>query len=359
MTRRFAYRIAAALLALTTVFSCSKENTRSDATGGIVSFRFATAGLQSRATTPGDGDAADGGGIYASAGAPDLVILIADASSGSIVKRYDGGDPTSDGELQALTDTEATIAFDFSTHPAGNYKVYAFGNTEGLWPMTTDGVNTLSAADLVDPAKIADESDILALQFKPLAADTAPSLVDLGDPALERLPLAAAADLEVMPGKNGQVRIELLRCVAKVTSEFINNTGEELSLTDYTTTFEGLCPDRGYVLPHDLDSPAESVAGNLTVSESTLVIPVSGHVSEHWYVFPSTGPYTCDVSFRLGGTLHDFPNLSVTDARRQDITSLARNQHLHIVTRISKGLTVSFNFEVAEWVEKAESVQFD
>jgi len=42
-----------------------------------------------------------------------------------------------------------------------------------------------------------------------------------------------------------------------------------------------------------------------------------------------------------------------------DITSLERNQHLHIVTRISKGLTVSFNFEVTDWTELEETVEFD
>ncbi len=359
MTRRLALRFAAAFLALMATLSCSKERVRPDAPGGTVTFRFATGGLQNRATTPGDGTVADGGGIYASAGAPDLVILIADPSTGTIVKRYDGGDPTSDGELQSLTGTEATVAFDFSTHPAGMYKVYAFGNTEGLWPMTTDGVNTLSGSDLADPAVIADESDILSLEFKPLAADTAPALVDLGDPSLERLPLAAAADLEVKAGKNGQVRLELLRCVAKVTAEFINNTGSALSLTDFSYDFVGLCPDRGYVLPHAPDAPVGLNAGDLTVSEASLSIPVSGHVTEHWYVFPSTGPYTCDVSFRMGVTLHSYSDLPVTDARREDIPFLARNQHLHIVTRISQGLTVSFNFEVADWVEKSEEVQFD
>lgn len=325
--------------------------------GGVVTFHFATGALQTRANAPGDGEVADGGGIYASGGEPDLVILIA-ASDHSIVKRYCGTDPTSDGELQSLTDTEASIAFDFSTHPAGDYKVYAFGNTEGLWPMTSDGVNTLTAADLMDPAKIADETDILALQFRPFAADTAPDLVDLGDPSLARLPVSACGELEVTAKKNGQVRLELVRCVAKVTAEFINNSGEALTLTDYTDSFVGICPDRGYVLPHDPDSPAGAVAGDLTAREGSLVIANNGHVSSHWYVFPSTGPYTCDISFRISGTLHSYSDLPVTNSRRQDIPALARNQHIHIVTRISKGLKASFNFEVADWDEHEEEVTF-
>ena len=357
MSNRFALRIALALVAMFTAFSCSKEKAREMPCGGVVTFHFSTGALQTRATAPGDGEVADGGGIYASGGSPDLVILIA-ATDHSIVKRYCGTDPSSDGELQSLTDTEASIAFDFSTHPAGDYTVYAFGNAEGLWSMTTDGSNTLTAADLMDPAKIADETDILALQFRPLAADTAPALVDLGNPSLARLPVSAYGDLEVSSNKNGQVRLELVRCVAKVTAEFVNNSGETLTLTDFSNSYVGLCPDRGYVLPHEPDKPAGTVSGDLEASEASISIPNNGHISQQWFVFPGTGPYTCNVSFRVGGTPYSYSDMPVTNSRRQDIPALARNQHLHIVTHISKGLKASFNFEVADWEEHEEEVTF-
>ena len=49
------------------------------------------------------------------------------------------------------------------------------------------------------------------------------------------------------------------------------------------------------------------------------------------------------------------------DDHARNIPKLARNQHLTITTRISKGKQVSFNFEVADWIteDKTESVYFD
>ena len=362
MKTRLIVRLAAALVLLLAVCSCRTET----AHGGVVTFRFATGALQTRATTPGDGDVADGGGISSTGGLPDLIILIAKDADGSIVKRYDGLNPGTDVQLKSLTATEAVVAFDFTDQTPGDYSVYAFGNARGLWPMTTDGSNTLSRADLLT---LSNRAQLEALQFRPLAADTAPELIDLGaDEA--RMPLSAAGAFTVYAELNGQVGLELLRCVAKVTYELVNNTGEELTLTDFRDAFVGMCPDRGFVLEQDPAVPAEAVSGTLVATNSSLTIPafvpdpddpsrtIPGRVSDSRLVFPSTGPYTSDISFSLGGSAYSYSGLPITDSRRADIPSLSRNQQLRVMTRISKGV-VSFNFEVADWVEKNEEVQFD
>ena len=54
--------------------------------------------------------------------------------------------------------------------------------------MTTDGSNTLSRADLLT---LGNRAQLEALQFRPLAADTAPELIDLGTDEA-RMPLSAA-----------------------------------------------------------------------------------------------------------------------------------------------------------------------
>lgn len=336
---------------LVCLLSCSKS------TGGssVVTLSFYTGAMETRAVTPGDGDVADGGGIYRDGGGnPDLIILIADAASGNIVKRYPG-----DGDLDASSATEAKVTFSFADKAAGNYYVYAFGNAQGLWPMIkegdddTDDTKILTVSDLTDPAKVPTRTVLEELRFRKLAANVAPELIN------GRMPLSAKGELVVSAGKNGQVRLELLRCIAKVTAEFINNTGEDLELSDYSNRIVNICPDCGYIIKHPAVSPESASMGDLeaTVFEHNMLH--EGSISRSWYVFPSMGPFTCNISFTANETDYDFPDLPVTDSKRVDIPCLYRNQQLHIVTRISKGFKVSFNFEVADWDDVTADIQFD
>ena len=78
-----------------------------------------------------------------------------------------------------------------------------------------------------------------------------------------------------------------------------------------------------------------------------------------------SGPYTCDIAFTLfknesNEHTYTYSDLPVHDDHAVSIPSLARNRHLHIVTKISQGTTVSFNFEVAGWGEPlVEQVSFN
>lgn len=353
MLRSISYIVALATLAC--LFSCSKNTENVGADGSIVTLSFYTGAMQTRATTPGDGVVLDGGGIYRDGeGKPDLIILIADATSGNIVKRY-----PSEGDLQFISDTEAQVAFSFAGNDAGNYFVYAFGNAQGLWPMIkegdddTDDANVYTVNDLLNPDKVPTRAVLEALRFRKLSADVAPELIN------ERMPLSAKGELEVSSGKNGQVRLELIRCIAKVTAEFINNTGEDLDISDYTNKIVNICPNTGYIIKHPAVSPTSASMGTLiaTVAEHNMLH--EGSISKSWYVFPSVGPYTCDIAFTANEKAYDFPDLPVTDIKRVDIPCLYRNQQLHIVTRISRGFKVSFNFEVADWDNVTAEVQFD
>lgn len=353
--------LAYGFLALLTLFSCRREETTEF--GGTLSIRFSTVGLQeTKATTPGDGTVDDGGGIYVDGeGVPDLVILIANSITGhgdygKIVQKY----PTV-GTLQSSSSTEAVIKFDFSALPAGEYTVYAFGNTEGLWDMTTDGEDTYSGATLTN---LTTAAQVEALHFKPIDTAEGAGLQE------GRLPVTAKASLTVSAGKNGEAYLELLRCVAKVTAIIVNNTGEAMNLYDYHHTVYGISPDEGYVIPHEED--VTGTPGNLVADPCTkygnpdffIPISASGSLPYNWYVFPSTGPYTIDIRFTLnkggeGEKTYTYTDLPVTNWRAEDIPALGRNQHLTVTTRISKGLTVSFNFEVNEWTEHTASVEFD
>ena len=355
LRRKYSY-IAAAIATLACMFSCSKDTENVAAEGTSVTLSFYTGLMQTRATTPGDGDVADGGGIYRDgSGNPDLIILIADASSGNIVNRYPG-----QGELLSSSATEAKIGFSFADNAAGSYIVYAFGNAQGLWPMIkegdddTDPSKVITASDLTNPEKVPTRTVLEALRFRKLNANVAPELIN------GRMPLSAKGELEVSSGKNGQVRLELLRCIAKVTAEFINNTGGDLVISNYVNNIVNICPNTGYIIKHPAVSPASSAMGTLvaTVPDSNTLIE-GGSISRSWYVFPSVGPYTSDFSFTVNDQNYSFSDLPVTNSKRVDIPCLYRNQQLYIVTRISRGLKVSFNFEVADWEEKTADVQFD
>jgi hypothetical protein len=330
---------------------------------------FRTGALQTKAAS-GDGDVSDGGGIYISGGVPDLVILIVN-SSNSVVGVYPDPNPgvDVDSSLESVTD-ETSMRVKFTGLDEGVYSVYAFANTEGYWPMSGQGV--LSAKNYL--AGLTTKSAIESLKFKDLFGSVPASVCPNDDDNLpEKLPLSAKGTVNVSSLHTGEVTLAMKRCVAKVTAEFINNTVDTLKLYDYTNTIVGMCPNSGYVIEGTPDYPEGTIAGNIMAAKDSLVIPAKDtldasspcSVSMSWYVFPSSGPYTCDIGFTLfkgdpAEHTYTYSDLPVHDDHAVSIPSLARNRHLHIVTKISKGTTVSFNFEVSGWgVPIVEEVWFN
>ncbi len=336
--------LTAALLALITLASCSKKPDVPAVPEGEVRIVLSTGAVQTRSTTPGDGVVADGGGICLDgSNVPDLVILIAD-SSGNIVSTYPGTNATLQDDP---TTTEMSVSFTGLSD--GTHTVYAFGNTEGLWAM--DGCTDLTA--------LTTASAVEALQFTALSANAVPTLTN------DRLPSSAKGTVTVSNG-NGEISLEMIRCVAKVTMEFVNKTGYSLELDGFTFSLEDLCPTTGYVAPHDLpDVPAGIAYGDIVANIGDDVVFADKESKTYsYYVFPGTAPdgkYLLNAGFTANNATDasSFVDLPVHDDHAVNITSLERNQHLHIVTRISKGTTVSFNFEVTDWVSKEETVTFD
>lgn len=333
----------------------------------------------------------------------DLVILIADNQAGSptrgdIVATYppSGRVGVGNGSMVSQSTTDAVVSFNLSGKGQDwDYTVYAFGNTAGLWEMTTDGSNTYSGATLTS---LTTATQVEALKFKVQTRNTqewepADASDDTNNDGVSdayadlpytqkyddgvllgaggRLPVSAQAPLTVTSGGNGEAFLELIRCVAKVTAKIINNTGYPLDLYDYKHTVHGINPDQGWVLPHDNDvigTPANLLANpSAKYNQPNLGIPISkdGSREYNWYVFPSSGPYDLCLQFILDKNTpkqktYTYNHLPITNWRAQNIPALERNQHLTVTTRISKGLTVSFNFEVTTWdPEHNELVEFD
>jgi len=360
MTTRRLIRLSAAL-ALLAGAGC----TRIEQPVGQVTLSFATGIPGTRA---GEDDLAtriaDGRAIAIDAGAPDLVVLIANAG-GTVVARYPDVDPD-DTELDfdPSDPTRASITFRQSSLTEGSYTVYAFANTQGLWAFT-DGTDSYTAASLTG---IGTQAVLDALYFTPMTFDPANDVYPNPTVQGARLPLTAKGRLSVSARGNGEVSLDLLRCVAQVDTEFRNDYVADLSLSNLAVTFHHLNPATGYVLPHTPDFPAGAQDGNLIQTRNTLTIPTreSGHLTS--LAFPSEAPegkYTCDVTFDFDadqdGTpeTYTYTDLEVQDNRAVRIASLSRNQSLHILIRISRGQTVSFNFSLEDWVPLTETVLFE
>ena len=359
MTTRKLIRLFA-VLALLAGAGC----TRIEQPAGQVTLTFSTGIPATRADDDLATRIADGRAIAVDAGTPDLVVLIA-AADGTVVARYPAVDPV-DTELDfdPSNPSRASITFRQASLTEGTYTVYAFANTQGLWAFT-DGTDSYTAASLTG---IASQAVLDALYFTPLTFDPANDVYP--NPALQgaRLPLSAKGQLSVSARGNGEVSLDLLRCVAQVDTEFRNDYISELDLTNLSVTFHHLNPATGYVLQHTPDFPAGAQDGNLIQTQGSITIPTqeSGHLTS--LVFPSEAPegkYTCDVTFDFDadqdGTpeTYTYTDLEVQDNRAVRITSLSRNQSLHILIRISRGQTVSFNFSLEDWVSLTETVLFE
>ena len=354
MTKRIRIALLAAL-ALSVCAAC----TRADRPAGTVTLSFSTGAPVTRA---GEDPVADGSAIAVDAGAPDLVVLIADAA-GNVVATYPSADPTqTELSFSASDPTRASVAFRQSALVAGSYTVYAFANTKGLWAMT-DGTVDYTAATLVD---ISSKATLDALHFTPGTFDN--------QLRQSRLPLSATGRLSVSENLNGEITLELLRCVARVSVDFRNDYGDDLSLEDFAATFYHLNPDTGFVIPQTPDLPDFATDGDLPQSAASFAIPAGETRNLSAFVFPSQAPdgasYSCDIAFSLdkngngtiepaNGETFTYTELEIHDNRARGIKSLARNQSLHILIRISKGQTVSFNFSVADWTARTETVLFE
>lgn len=329
------------LLLLVSAFGCVRPE-MPDAT---LLIEFETGALQTKSA----GDT-DGSSIAFNDDKPDLIILVAD-SNGDIVRKYNGlANAQVNCHVQGeATGTRVSVSFENLTG-SQTYTVYAFANTQGLWAMK-NGENTVT-----DLTALSSSDDVENLLFEPAQANLTVE---------SRLPLSAKGRVTLREGGNGELHLSLLRCCAKVTAVFENQYGDNLTLNNFSSTFVNICPAKGYVIPHENDfavAPVADATDDLISTEAEPVTIQNGNRFEKsWYVFPSLGPYTCDVSFNLLGTPHSYSQLPVHDDHARNITQIARNQHLTITTRIGKGKKVSFYFEVADWntSNKTETVTFE
>ena len=375
---------------------------------GTVTLTFRVGEPATRAETPGDGNVADGGGIYCTASGtapditvtPDLVIFIANETG--IVKRFpDEGTVVETDYVDGATSgvgaaTSLSISFNFTAAEVGSYSVFALANING-----TGG--NLSIPDLSSITTISQLNDLKI------------GLADSGSPTVgDRMPLSAMGTLQVAQGLygkfNGLLELEMLRCVAKVQLKFKNLTGAPLDLHNCQIDFKDMNTKQAWFFSRDPDfvelgdtDPSDGKDDNYRnyTSETANINSLTGFpavddpnttsVDEReknafigpLLFFPSIAPqqtkpsagkrYLCDISFRVkkdaaplykpdDPNTYDektFSNLPIHNYYSQDILALKRNQYLQIETTISKGLNVSFNFIVNNWEVHNPKVTFN
>lgn len=367
---------------------------------GMVTLSFNVGDPATRAESLGDGNAADGGGIYCAYEGgvvkPDLYIFIAD-ETGQVIKYYDGlgVDLNDDGELsynnydsEKHSSTSLMISFTFAQ--AGNYTVYALANTRATGSNLV--IPSLPNPALMTSLTLSDlDGMILSLSTEALTANAAVTPT-VGD----RMPLSAKGSLNVYKNEssnsyNGQVGLEMLRCFGKVQFYFKNLTGAALNLYLPEVKIYDMNAKEGYLFAHAPDdfvipasgsnyrnyswtAPNSSTAYSIADGGTLSLLPTPP------LFFPSIAPlkdkpsagnrYLCDIIFRVpkpGVTYNannsstynkkEFKNLPIHDNMSQDILALGRNQYLKIETTIS-ATAVSFNFIVKDWTDKPEEVFF-
>ena len=370
-------------LVLLFVAACGRVE---EPSGGDVVLTFRVGEPATKANTPGDGDVADGGGIYCTKVGdevtPDLVIFIFN-EDGTLRKRYPTDGVLTESDYDSGHATTLSISFGSSGWEDGAYEVFALANIAGA------GGNL----DIPNLSSILTISDLQNLQMG-ISSGTAPQVGD-------RMPLSASGTLHVAKGLyekyNGLVELEMLRCFAKVQLTFRNLTGVLLTLTNCSVKFKDMNTKKAWLFPREPDfvtlgdtNPSDSkddnygdyttVAANISTANLTNIPSTDDLLTDDderdrvafvspILFFPSIAPkqtvpsagnrYLCNISFNVGNATKNFNDLPIHDEFTQDIPVLKRNQYLQILTTIGKGTNVSFNFFVKNWEEHNESVTFN
>ena len=367
MNRKKYPALFAFVLSVVALLSCNREE---PVTNGRIAISFSTGELLTRAV--GNGVVADGGGIAIDAGGPDIVVALADRTK-TIVAWYPTSFPStplSNGYTSEVygtpTSTESTVLI--SGPGRGTYTAYAIGNSKGL---SETKLNALKAATTID--------DLEAIELEVSGDPAVPTFLQ------SRMPITAKGSITVNQSGNGQADLELLRPVSRVELYFIDQTDEEtpLKLFELEVKIYKMNPTKGYLFPKDPDKGTGSlnnlvfIGDDLELSSNPTTPTITGKL-----VFPSTAPeqtlgnrYYCDISFRVEKknqtysssnsatyTSYEYEGLPIHDYRSDDLQFLKRNQLLKINTRITKRGAehdVSFWFEVASWVSRTETIEFN
>ena len=182
-----------------------------------------------RATTPGDGTVADGGGMA------DLTVFLVDGND-NIVGRE---------SFTTLSGTDATVkSITFDELEIGSYTIYAYANSEGNDWFSMPQAGETSFANYKDAV------------LKPLNGTSTPT-IDNG-----RMPLTGKQEIAISYGDNSAT-VEMLRPVTQLSLRLKNERETAINATAFS--LGNIFPTSGYVFEHsDIleEGSAYNYAGN-------------------------------------------------------------------------------------------------
>ncbi len=261
------YSIVVAIALLATV-GCTKESTPTPTGAGrlVVALQ---AGEGARDAVPGDGVAADGGGMV------DVALVLIDPL-GTVVARQTFTDLTGDEQLRKTVE--------FADLNIGNYTLYAYANTQTGSALAADANTSQNTDDT----------------FTPLTGTAVPE-VD----GVTSMLLTAQRQIPIGVGTT-EATIDLLRPVVSFSFELHNHSNQPLRVTELA--FSDFNSSTGYILPHDGALPTSNhyralpaFEGPQTVTVKEPTDPASGWKElYHTYLFENrASAYTFDMAFEV------------------------------------------------------------
>lgn len=231
-----------------------------------------------RATTPGDGNLYDGGGM-------EDVTLVLVNSMGRI------------SEIQQITsltgDDQRSKSVTFVNLDVGNYTLYAYANVErSLFSEVREMLATLREGDTFD-------GRLYDALFSSLANRATPTIDDSH-------PLLLTASKSVSVGvENSSTTIEMLRPIVKFEVCLFNHSTYPMLIDD--VSFSNFNPSTGYILPKDGQMPSSVTYRGLPLYStytggSDMVVPaMSDECVYQTALFENRAPsYTMSLTVKCG-----------------------------------------------------------
>ncbi|MBO5916352.1 MAG: hypothetical protein J6Q25_05510 [Bacteroidales bacterium] len=224
MKRKTSHIISLCLMFLLAMTACDKHHfgTSSQEQASLV-LRIAT-----RAITPGDGNASDGGGMN------DLIVVLVnnDQVAGSRVEATASLSDLSSSQRQ-------TVSFDNIT--LGSYSLYAFANHNGNSLFSATAFASLQKGDNFTQA-MADAA------FASLSGSATPdAMFRSSDGAML---LTARKDIEIKLGSN-TATVEMLRPLVHFLVELNNHSNRKMMVNQSSLSFSNFNASTSYVIAHE------------------------------------------------------------------------------------------------------------
>lgn len=332
--------ISFALIALL-LLCCTKEG-EPQATGQLT-VNVQLSDITSRA------QAADDSRLYEGNGIEDVTVILVNSSDIiTFIK--------TESNLTGAEQQTKTVTVYADNLKLGQYTLYVFGNTQNT---LFAEVRTLLEGLTQDAVFDSQKRDAL---FTALSGTNTPK-IDASHPLL----LTASKTVQINI-KNNTTSIELVRPIVKFEVQLYNHSDKNITVTELG--FSKFNPSTGYLLPHDGNMPSTVVYRSLPAYDTSN--PKSVAASQKETVYQAALFENRASEYLLNMTLHIDPDktaelsnkqLMIVNSETSDIepmTEQLRNQHVLVTVNAyyntEKG---QFEFEVEEWKNKEENVEFD